>query len=59
MYPTLQFFEEGGKAQGRALSHPNTRGELWGQIIIPGVTGELIYYGVGRLVTVTFGQWPN
>jgi hypothetical protein len=45
----LNFFEEGGKAQGqkdgrqgRALSHPYTRRELWGQIIVPGIMGKLI-----------------
>jgi hypothetical protein len=48
--PTLKFFEEGGKAQGqqdgrqgRALSHPNARGELWGEIIVPGIMAESIY----------------
>jgi hypothetical protein len=50
MHPMLKFFEEGGKAQGqqdgrqgRALSHPNTRGELWGQIIVLGVMDKSIY----------------
>jgi hypothetical protein len=49
VHPTLKFLEEGGKAQGqkdgregRALSHPNTRRELQGQIIVPGVMSKLI-----------------